>query len=221
MRSSVVLVLTVGSATALGLSFELPRFKNPFASRLDGASVFKASVAFRCPDRSPASILGRLEELADEADVDTAEGIAKLSCETTLQILRRRNEWIACAGTVEAFGNEDAALARYDRLALREAAKFERENPLRAPWDDEEVDESTVAVVSIVACLAGDREEEAGSTIFSGDAVALQDALEVVASAGNSEDETLAFELFWVPGEDTEVLTMDEVTLDWPELLPC
>ena len=32
---------------------------------------------------------------------------------------------------------------------------------------------------------------------------------------------TLDFELFWVPGEDTEVLTMDEVTLDWPELLPC
>ena len=31
----------------------------------------------------------------------------------------------------------------------------------------------------------------------------------------------LAFEIFWVPGSDEEVLEMDEIYMDWPELMPC
>ena len=33
--------------------------------------------------------------------------------------------------------------------------------------------------------------------------------------------EVLALELFWVPGEDEEVLDADEIILDWPELMTC
>ena len=72
-----------------------------------------------------------------------------------------------------------------------------------------------------MACVIGDREEELGATDFSGDARSLQKALEEISAAGNGDGEMLAFELFWVPGDDDEVLMMDDITLEWPELISC
>ena len=45
--------------------------------------------------------------------------------------------------------------------------------------------------------------------------------LEEMAAAANGEEEVFAFELFWVPGGTKEVVDMDQVMLDWPELMPC
>ena len=45
-------------------------------------------------------------------------------------------------------------------------------------------------------------------------------ALQELAAAGSGED-VLAFELFWVPGSDDEVVDMDEIYVDWPELMRC
>ena len=62
----------------------------------------------------------------------------------------------------------------------------------------------TAAVVCAVGCLAGDREAALGGADFAGSATAMQTALEELAAA-RAED-ALAFELFWVPGDDSEAL---------------
>jgi uncharacterized membrane protein len=72
--------------------------------------------------------------------------------------------------------------------------------------------------VCALACLPGDRTDTV-ATESSGDAKAAQLALEELGAGGN--DEVLAFELFWVPGDDETSLTMEEVTMDWPELITC
>ena len=77
-----------------------------------------------------------------------------------------------------------------------------------------------MAVVCVLACLAGDSEERVSKS-FSGDAAAMRAALEELNAAGKADEEVLALELFWVPGEDDEVLDSDEIILDWPELMTC
>ena len=56
---------------------------------------------------------------------------------------------------------------------------------------------------------------------FSGDAGKMRQTLEELAAAGNADQEVLALELFWVPGDDSETLDIDEVVIDWPELMQC
>ena len=56
---------------------------------------------------------------------------------------------------------------------------------------------------------------------LQGDAGRLREALQELAAAGNGDGEVLAFELLWVPGEDEETIELDDVLLDWPELMTC
>jgi len=79
---------------------------------------------------------------------------------------------------------------------------------------------STIAVVCVLATLLGDREEQITKS-FNGDAAKMAEALQEVAAGGNADEEVYAFELFWVPGDDSEVLQMEEVNQDWPELIQC
>ena len=125
--------------------------------------------------------------------------------------------------------DDEKALSEYDRAAVKEAAKFD-DRDTSATVDaalaaaglpgGASGGKPTMAVVCIVACVMGDREEEIGKS-FQGDASAMKAALQEIAASANGDEEVFAFELFWVPGEDDEVLDNDEIILDWPELMPC
>jgi uncharacterized membrane protein len=202
--------------------------KNPFKDKSDGATTVSITLAFRVEDRGSRSVLGQLESLAAAADTSTNQGISDLCSDAALLLLRRQNEWISCCGRAVHNGNDDVALADFDRQAIREAAKFDEREPgatVDAALKAAGVTgggkaQSTVAVVCAVACLMGDREQELGKS-FAGDARAMRAALEELAAAGSADEEVFAFELFWVPGEDHDVLQMDEVVLEWPELMSC
>ena len=205
-------------------------FKNPFADKADGATVVAITIGFNCMDRGPRSVLSQVEEIAANADASTAEGIADLCGDAALALLRRSNEWVSCSGTAEHRGDDDDALAAFDRLAIQEAAKFDDRDSsttIDAALAAAGVGSSgassakpTLAVVCLIACLMGDREAEV-SREFQGDAGKLRAALSELAAAANGDEEVFAFELLWVPGGDDEVLDSDEVMLDWPELMPC
>jgi uncharacterized membrane protein len=203
--------------------------KNPFADKSDGATTISLTLSFRCQQRGARSVLGQLDALAAAADTSTADGIASLCRDTSLLLLRRNADWLSCCGTAQHRSKDDDALAIFDRLAIREAAKFDDRD------DSATVDAAlaaagvgsakgaaapTIAVVCALACVMGNREEQLQAS-FNGDAAAAKTALEELAAAASDEDAVFAFELFWVPGSDDEVLDMDEVTLDWPELMPC
>ena len=104
-------------------------FKNPFANPRDGATTVSVTFSFQCADRGPNSVLGQLDELASNADTSTADGFSALCSDTALMLLRREGQWLACCGSSEHSKDEDIALATFDRLAIREAAKFEDRTP--------------------------------------------------------------------------------------------
>ena len=58
----------------------------------------------------------------------------------------------------------------------------------------------------------------AGAEEAAAERAAKERALQELAVADYPGD-VLAFELFWVPGSDAEVLEMTDVYMDWPELM--
>ena len=98
---------------------------NPFRGKQDGATAFCLTLAFRTADRGPRSLLGQLDSLAADADTSSEDGIAALCADTALLLLRRKQEWLYCCGEAKDHGRDEAALERFDRLAIREAAKFD------------------------------------------------------------------------------------------------
>ena len=66
----------------------------------------------------------------------------------------------------------------------------------------------------------GDREPQLARQ-SSGSSADAKAALQEMAASANTDGEVFAFELFWVPGSNKEVIDMDQVTLAWRELMPC
>ena len=218
--------MAVGSllVATLGLNFG---FKNPLANPRDGATTLSLTLGFRMADRA---LLGQIESLADRADTSTAEGIEALARDTSLLLLRRRSEWVACSGNCVHYGDDDRALGAFDRAAIKEAAKFDEDeggfagdaSSRALSQIAEQQAPSSVAVICAVACVLGDKEEAIGSKEWSGSAPLMLNALEELAASASAEGEVFAFELLWVPSADSGTsLQMDEVLLDWPELMPC
>ena len=103
---------------------------------------------------------------------------------------------------------------------MKEAAKFETESAAGANTKAGESGAPTVAVVSLLTCVYGDRREAIAGV--AGSAPALRAALQelgAAASGGRSQNDVVAAELLWCPGEPDEVLEEREMLLDWPELI--
>ena len=205
--------------------------KNPFKGRLDGGTTISLTLSFQCPERGPTSVLGQLDSIAARADTNTEEGFSDFCKDLSLMLLRKNGEWLSCCGNAEFKGKDEDALTIFDRKAIQEAAKFDDRSSgatvdaaLAAAGvgsgDGAGGAPPTMAVVCVLACIAGDRENVVPRS-FSGDASATKRALEELAAAGSAVGEVLALELFWVPGEVNEVLDTDELIMDWPELMPC
>ena len=175
-------------------------------------------------DRGRSGVLGALSSLADDADASSAEGIEQLAQDTALLLLRREREWIACSGYVKHYGQDDDALRDFDRQIVNEAAKFDRENPDRTS-SPSGLPKDTIAVVSAIACCMGDREDatggKGGGEVLSGDARGVKAALQELAAAAGAEGEIFGFELLWVPDDDEDVVDMDQIMIDWPEIMTC
>ena len=176
-------------------------------------------------------MLGQLDSIAAGADTNTEEGFSDLCKDMSLMLLRRSGEWLSCCGNAEFKGRDEDALTIFDRKAIQEAAKFDDRSSgatVDAALAAAGVGSGggagsappTMAVVCVLACIAGDREDVVPRS-FSGDASAMKRSLEELAAAGSAVGEVLALELFWVPGEVNEVLDTDEIFIDWPELMPC
>ena len=193
-------------------------FSNPFSEK---AVLVKLQLAFREPDRQ---LVRQLNEIALRADFDSGEGIAKLCEDTTLLLLRRCNDATACGGRIVQL-EEDKALREYDREAISEAAKFERDTTgvgsLVGELNDRtgQAAQQTVVIVTALGCVALDGASSEGDV--GGNLPRLRGGLELLASAARRPGAVLAFEALWVPDEDDEVLDGEELTLTWPEIISC
>lgn len=183
-----------------------------------GITVGKVQVALQARDRSSSSIFGALEKASRGSD-GSNYALASLAQEVCLALLRRQDEWVGACSTSKWFGGDDYGKAEsyFNDLANREAAKFEKEY---YPGDDSEEKGGgpTVAVVSVVIEIEGDNTEfdRAGYSITE-----TQKVLNSIASDAMVEDGELvnAVEVFWTPGEKSEVLTRPDIITDFPELI--
>ena len=80
--------------------------KNPlenFGDDGDGISVCSVKVSFSCRDRGYQSILAAVDRIAESADTSSSAGLANLVADTTLSMLRRTDDWVACAGECDYY----------------------------------------------------------------------------------------------------------------------
>lgn len=196
--------------------------RNPFeeATALGkGMSFFKIQVALDCDDRSPSSILGMMAAKADNANTNSARGLATLVSDICLVLLRKSDDWTAASSETMIFQGKEAdgkAESFFNSQVNRELAKFEKEY---FPPMAERAGESTKVVVSIVGAIRGDRTATFGNV--GGDARALRSALETVSADVMVEygELLVASEILWTPSDPEEVLTRQDIIMDYPELM--
>eukprot|EP00529_Nitzschia_sp_RCC80_P026675 CAMPEP_0113478464 /NCGR_PEP_ID=MMETSP0014_2-20120614/20770_1 /TAXON_ID=2857 /ORGANISM="Nitzschia sp." /LENGTH=286 /DNA_ID=CAMNT_0000371657 /DNA_START=117 /DNA_END=977 /DNA_ORIENTATION=- /assembly_acc=CAM_ASM_000159 len=197
-----------------------------------GITVGKIQIALQTPpgqDRtSPTSIFSLLEDHASSVDSDANEDLARMTNNVCLDLMRLEDQWVAACASSEWFSSNDSGKAesRYNDLSNLEASKFEKEY---IPDDDDEDDDdddgdststssSTLVVVSLVVEIQGD------STTFQGAGYSLVKTKEVLASIASDAlvDDGYcvnAVEIFWTPSDRDEVMTKQDMILDFPELI--
>lgn len=172
-----------------------------------------------------------LNKIAMSADTSSSSGLAQVLQETTLALLRHPEYWTHASSTVQQ-SRLAGAEAEFNRLLLTERSKFTREtlsnvnNQLRqAPIDavlvgNDEGGALTTQPLNdpgefiVVTLLAGVQGELKLPTINSTED--LRQALGILG--GISSDRLLALEILWTPQAEGDVLTRDDLIVEYPNL---
>mmetsp|Transcript_31578 Transcript_31578/g.46599 ORF Transcript_31578/g.46599 Transcript_31578/m.46599 type:complete len:260 (+) Transcript_31578:172-951(+) len=184
-----------------------------------GITVGKVQVAVLSNDRSSNSIFSLLEKSARNAGSSNSQVLSQLANEVCLALLRKSEDWTAACSESKWFSQKDAGGAEslFNEWANREATKFEKEY-IPGPDSEEKAGGPTTAVISLVIEIQGD------STKFEGAGFSLSGTKEVLSSIASDVmvergDCLNAVEVFWTPSERDEVLTKQDIILDFPELI--
>ena len=177
----------------------------------------KIPVALQCRDRS--GIFQELEKAArgsSNSNNSNQESLARLAHTVCLSLLRKSDDWTGACSTSQWFSQKDAGKAesRFNDLANREAAKFEKEYIPDGSMNGG----PTLCVVSLLVELQGDETkfDGAGFSLAGTREVLTSLASDVMIGRGSCVN---AVELFWTPSDRSEVLTTHDVIIDFPELI--
>jgi uncharacterized membrane protein len=172
-----------------------------------------------------------LDKLAANANTGSTAGLAQVLQETTLALLRHPEYWTHANSTVQQ-SRLASAEAEFNRLALSERSKFSREtlsnvnnqlhqaplDPLTAGGDEagslapqELKDPGEFIVVTLVVGAQGKLQLPAiNSPEDLGQALGLL--------GGVASDRLLALEVLWTPQAEGDVLTRDDLLVEYPSL---
>jgi uncharacterized membrane protein len=170
-----------------------------------------------------------LDRIALNANTSSSEGLTKVLQETTLALLRHPEYW-AYAGSEAQQTRLSAAEAQFNRYSLAERSKFSSEtlsnfnNQLKqaptktalldgdhtgTPAQPEAPGEYIVATV-----IVGAQGKLQLPEVRNPDE--LRQALNILG--GVSSDQLLAVEVLWTPEADGDVLTSEDLIVDYPNL---
>ncbi len=172
-----------------------------------------------------------LDKLAASANTGSTAGLAQVLQETTLALLRHPEYWTHANSTVQQ-SRLASAEAEFNRLTLSERSKFSREtlsnvnNQLQqAPLDailagndeggslatQELKDPGEFIVVTLVVGAQGKLQlPEVNST---------EDLRQALGTLGGvAGDRLLALEVLWTPQAEEDVLTRDDLLVEYPSL---
>ncbi|MBM0740863.1 DUF1517 domain-containing protein [Phormidium sp. CLA17] len=172
-----------------------------------------------------------LDKLAASANTGSTAGLAQVLQETTLALLRHPEYWTHANSTVQQ-SRLASAEAEFNRLALSERSKFSHEtlsnvnNQLQqAPIDallmgsdeggslvnQELQDPGEFIVVTLVVGAQGNLKLPAVNNTED-----LRQALGILG--GVASDRLLALEVLWTPQAEEDVLTRDDLLVEYPSL---
>merc|ERR1712125_17144 len=192
-----------------------------------GYSVAKISVAVDVPRRDdPNSILSVLKRLSNTAETDSRVGLKMLTSQVALELLRRKDSIVASSAESTHVNNFNEAQRKYNNMSIGERAKFERESVSifggvdygnKSPYGSSTSGEATVAVVTIILSIEGDKTKL--PTIKSNRDV--EKALSTIAADSKVENCLLSAEILWTPEDASETLTKRDVIQSTQVLLIC
>lgn len=172
-----------------------------------------------------------LNKLAMSANTGSSTGLAQVLQETTLALLRHPEYWTHANANVQQ-ARLASAEAEFNRLVLAERSKFSREtlsnvnNQLRqAPIDGLLVGDNDNGALTtqptsdpgeyiVVTILVGSQGNLKLPTVNSS-----EDLRQALATLGGvSSDRLLALEILWTPQAEGDVLTRDDLIVEYPNL---
>lgn len=198
------------TTTSLNLFDKLFEEEGPLGK---GITVGKFQLGLSCSDRS---LLEALERESNSHGSEPEE-LSRLCNAVCLTLLRKQDDWISACSESKWFSQNDAGKAEslFNEWSNQEAAKFEKEY---VPSKESEKGGPTNVVVSLVLEIQGD-ETNFSNAGFS--RAATKDVLTSIASDCMVDDGYClnAVEIFWTPGDREEVLTKNDIILDFPTLI--
>jgi uncharacterized membrane protein len=177
---------------------------------------------------SARSLQQELTRLALESDTSTSEGLATVTRETAIALMRHPEYWVYVSSANE---NTKFALAeqKFNSLVMSERSKLNAEvlsnvggrvlqgNTAAALPSESSSgleDPSEYIVVTLLLAVAGETLSKLPTLRSSAD---LQSALSVIGSVPT--DNLLAVEVLWEPQSEDYTLTNDEVLTIYPDLV--
>ena len=177
---------------------------------------------------SARSLQQELTRLALESDTSTSEGLATVTRETAISLMRHPEYWVYVSSANE---NTKFALAeqKFNSLVMSERSKLNAEvlsnvggrvlqgktaAALPSEGSSGLEDPSEYIVVTLLLAVAGETISKLPTLRSSAD---LQSALSVIGSVPT--DNLLAVEVLWEPQSEEYTLTNDEVLTIYPDLV--
>lgn len=163
-----------------------------------------------------------LNKIADSADTSTPAGLKYVLSETALSLLRNPQYCVYGTTTGQVVNGPEAAEQVFDELSMGERGKFEEETLTN-------VDARTAAVEAGAAAAAAQGEPNeyilvtviaaADGSVQMPELADLSDLKVALKRLGALPATALqAVEVLWTPQQEGDVLTADELLLDYPTL---
>lgn len=171
-----------------------------------------------------------LDKLAASANTGSTAGLAQVLQETTLALLRHPEYWTHADSTVQQ-SRLASAEAEFNRLALSERSKFSRETLSNVNNQLQQAPLDALLAGSDVGSLATQELQDPGEFIVVTLVVGAQGSLQLPAVnntedlrqalgilGGVASDRLLALEVLWTPQAEADVLTRDDLLVEYPSL---
>jgi uncharacterized membrane protein len=190
-----------------------------------GATVLTLQLALDSDWADDNNIMNVLSELGSRrgSRVNDRAELASLLSDASIALLRREGSWSAASIRGERFSGSSKAEPFFQRTAVTERSKFEKENTgsnlMRNNLYGNAISQGsrTQAVVSIVCAIRG-RSDALRNVRSARD---IKEALQTLASEALTDDgeNVMAVEVMWTPSDANEVLSQRDIIVDYPELL--
>ncbi len=187
-------------------------------------SVAKVQVGLLAGARS---LQTELNQIARRADTGSSAGLAQVLQETSLALLRHPEYWVYGGGEAQQ-ARLQAAEVQFNRLALAERSKFSGETLSNVNSQLRQAGSSSLTVADkagdlasqgpgeyiVVTLLAGFQGKLQLPQINSSND--LRQALSQLGAVGS--DRLLALEVLWTPQAEGDVLTSEDLLVEYPSL---